>query len=67
MWLDYLRARAAFIVQIDTPARALSSLQVRDFIKAALRLADQLDLSPQAATTPSVAAQQSQGIEALPF
>ncbi len=67
MWLDYVRARAAFIVQIDSGAGEWPSPQYRAFLRAALQLADQLDLSPQAATTPSVAAQSSQGIEALSF
>jgi len=57
-----VRARAALVAQTEGPAP-----QYRAFLQAALQLADQLDLSPQAVTTPSVAAPQSQGIEALPF
>ena len=67
MLLEYLRARATLIVQIQARAGDLPSPQYQDFIAAALKLAEQLDLSPQAVTTPSLAVQQTQGIEAFPF
>jgi alpha-amylase/alpha-mannosidase (GH57 family) len=66
-WLEYLRARAAIIAPARAPTSDLPSPRYRDFVAAALRLADLLELSPQAVVTPSPIAKQPLGVEALPF
>jgi alpha-amylase/alpha-mannosidase (GH57 family) len=67
MMLDYLRARAAVVLQMQAgEAHGLPAPQ-RDVLRAALTLADQLDLSPRAVAAPSTSAQPADDIAALPF